>query len=110
MWTFRQGVYTCIETDIDVTKPVNTFRSKIKKFLRKYKRQITENEIPFWKERLNITKSAVKTYKKKTECSEIHEPKIEVNNNFILSSLGEDDDDVIEIEHTEDIIYDNVEK
>ena len=43
LWTSRQCVYTCIENNMNVSKPFNTFRSKVKKFLGKYRNQITEN-------------------------------------------------------------------
>ena len=88
------------------------FRSQVKEFLKDYQNQIKEVEIKFWKKRLNITMSAVNSFERKTKSPEVHESKIEVNDKFILSSVGDGDDDIqIESINTEvDQSYENIEK
>ena len=47
---------------MDVSKSVGIFKSKVETFLKDFQGQLSNYEISFWKERLNITLTAAKTY------------------------------------------------
>ena len=111
LWNSRQCVYNGICNNKYVSRSVIIFRSKVKKFLRKFQNQITEDEVEFWKERLNITELAAKTSNKKIESLESNKSEIEVVDNLISSSLGEELHDITEevIDNITEIEKTNVE-
>ena len=61
LWKSRTYVYTGMGSNMDVSKSVGIFKSKVETFLKDFQGQLSNYEISFWKERLNITLNAVKT-------------------------------------------------
>ena len=62
LWESRTYVYTGMGSNMDVSKSVGIFKSKVETFLKDFQGQLSNYEISFWKERLNITLTAAKTY------------------------------------------------
>ena len=70
----------------EVSKAVGIFRSKVKRFLRKFKNQVSQDERAFWEDRLNNTYSAVKAFKTKAKNSESQGVKMDI---FKDETVGE---------------------
>ena len=109
LWKARQCVYDGIKNNNYVSWSVKIFRAKLKKFLKKFQNQITEDEKEFWKERLSITTSAVKTSNQKIQHLESSKVKIKVDDNLISSSLGEEVcDDMDKVKDVEKTIFEDL--
>ena len=94
LWKARQCVYDGIKNNNNVSWNQN---------------QITEDEKEFWKERINITTSAVKTSNQKIQHLESSKVKIEVDDNLISSSLGEEVcDDMDKVKDVEKTIFEDL--
>ena len=75
LWTSRNFVYNLMKKGKDVSKSIGIFRSKVNRFLKKFKNQVSEDERNFWEERLKITVLAVEAFNKKAKSLVAHEVK-----------------------------------